>query len=157
MLLILIGGFYHSYEAAAYALGRVTGYRVVRKHRKMGDIVTCGFAASQIEKVCQRLKEAGAEVKQEDERLWCFCGIDATPDESIVEEPRNKVTMTVVKSLHSPLPSSPMPALNFPQAGYDWLAEAIKGFNLSLSTPMDAMQFISSLQQEIRSRDAKTV
>lgn len=100
LLLVLIGGFYHAYESAAYALGRVTGYKVVRKHRKMGDIVTCGFAASQIDQVCQRLKAAGAEVEQEDERLWLFSGIDATPDESMVfqEEPKNKVTMSVVEA-----------------------------------------------------------
>lgn len=150
LLLVLIGGFYHAFEAAAYALGRVTGYKVVRKHRKMGDIVTCGFAASQIEQVCQRLKEAGAELKQEDEHLWLFSGIDATTDESmiVVKPPRVKGrTMTIV--------SSQEPALNFPQADFGWLAEAVKSFNLSMSTPMDAMQFISVLQQEMRRRDTQ--
>lgn len=144
LLLVLIGGFYHAYESAAYALGRATGYKVVRKHRKMGDIVTCGFAASRISQVCQRLREAGAEVEQEDDRLWLFCGIDPTPDESMVcqEQSKNKVTMSVVKPLHSPLS----------------LVEEVLNFPLSQSTPMDAMMFISRLQQQLRQQhESQTV
>lgn len=150
--LVRVGLFLRAYGNGAFALARITGYRVMRKKRKHGDVLTCGFPSSHFEQVCQRLKDAGAQLEQAGEDLWLMHGLDGTPDESMVsqEPPHAKgITMTVVTSQE--------PALNFPQAGYDWLAEAIKGFNLSLSTPMDAMQFISSLQQEIRSRDAKTV
>lgn len=143
--LVRIGLFLRAYSNGAFALARTTGYRVMRKHRKQGDIVTCGFPSSQFEQVRQRLIDAGAQIEEAGEDLWLIRGLDDTPDESMVEaEPaRTKgTTMTIVSD-------SQESALNFPQADYGWLAEAIKGFNLSLSTPMDAMQFISSLQQEL--------
>ena len=142
--LVRIGLFLRAYSNGAFALARTTGYRVLRKHRKQGDIVTCGFPSSQFEQVRQRLIDAGAQIEEAGEDLWLIRGLDDTPDESMVcqEPPRAKgITMTVV--------SSQEPAPSFPQADFGWLAEAIKSFNLSLSTPMDAMQFISSLQQKL--------
>ena len=47
--LIAVGMFYHAYGNGAFALARATGYRVLRKHRKHGDILTCGFPANQLE------------------------------------------------------------------------------------------------------------
>ncbi len=37
--------FYHAYGNGAFALARATGYCVLRKHRKGGDILTCGRLA----------------------------------------------------------------------------------------------------------------
>ncbi|MBQ9231702.1 MAG: hypothetical protein IJ190_11095, partial [Prevotella sp.] len=34
-----------------------------------------------------------------------------------------------------------------------WLMNAIQNFNLSLSTPMDAMLFIGTLQQQLKDSD----
>ena len=145
--LVRVGIFLRAYGNGAFALGRATGYRVVRKERKSGAVEVCGFPASQFELVRPRLETAGAQLEELGEDMWLIHGLDGTPDESLVtiEPPRVKGrTMTIV--------SSEEPALNFPQADFDWLAEAIKSFNLSLSTPMDAMQFISVLQQELRRR-----
>lgn len=44
--LMAVGMFYHAYGCGAFALSRATGYRVLRKHRKHGDILTCGFPRS---------------------------------------------------------------------------------------------------------------
>lgn len=43
--LIAVGMFYHAYGCRAFALARATGYRVLSKHRKGGDILTCGRLA----------------------------------------------------------------------------------------------------------------
>ena len=47
--LIAVGMFYHAYGGGAFALSRATDYRVLRKHRKGGDILVCGFPANQLE------------------------------------------------------------------------------------------------------------
>ena len=38
--LMAVGMFYHAYGCGAFALSRATGYRVLPKHRKGGDILT---------------------------------------------------------------------------------------------------------------------
>ena len=82
--LIAVGMFYHAYGCGAFALARATGYSVLRKHRKQGDILTCGFPANQLETVFQRL------------------------------------------------------------------VDELQSFNLSLSTPMDAMILIARIQRRLR-------
>ena len=143
--LVHVGMFLRAYGRGAFALGRATGYRVVRKQRKSGAIEVCGFPASQFELVRPRLETAGAQLEELGEDMWLIRGLDGTPDESLVtiEPPRTKGrTMTIVASQE--------PATFLPHAGDGWLTVAVKNFNLSQSTPMDAMQFISVLQQKIR-------
>ena len=139
--LVRIGLFLRAYSNGAFALARTTGYRVMRKQRKSGAIEVCGFPANQFQLVRPRLETAGAQLEELGEDMWLIHGLDGTPDESLVtvEPPRTKGrTMTVVHTGG--------------QSPIDWLTEAIKNFNLSLSTPMDAMQFVSVLQQELRRR-----
>ena len=45
--LMLIGKFLHAYGHGAFALARATGYRVRRKPRKGGEVLTCGFPTTQ--------------------------------------------------------------------------------------------------------------
>ena len=59
--LIAVGMFYHANGCGAFALSRATSYRVLRKHRKHGDILTCGFLANQLDTVLQRIRETGGE------------------------------------------------------------------------------------------------
>ena len=80
--LIAVGMFYHAYGCGAFALARATGYSVLRKHRKHGDISPKG-------------------------------------------EPQSE----------SPLA---------------WLVDELQSFNLSLSTPMDAMILIARIQRRLR-------
>ena len=84
--LIAVGMFYHAYGCGAFALARATGYRVLHKHRKHGDILVCGFPANQFDTVLQRIREAGGEVEQTAEKTFLFRGLDGTPDESMIEE-----------------------------------------------------------------------
>jgi len=84
--LIAVGMFYHAYGCGAFALARATGYRVLSKHRKGGDILTCGFPANQLDTVLQRLREAGGVVEQVGEKTFLFCGLDGTPDKKLIAE-----------------------------------------------------------------------
>ena len=52
-LLILIGSFLHAYGYGAFALARATGYRVLRKQRKWGEVLTCGFPISKLDDIRQ--------------------------------------------------------------------------------------------------------
>ena len=85
--LIAVGMFYHAYGCGAFALSRATGYRVLCKHRKGGDILTCGFPANQLDMVLQRIREADGEVEQTGEKAFLFRGLDGTPDEKLIRLP----------------------------------------------------------------------
>jgi hypothetical protein len=71
-----VGMFYHAYGCGAFALSRATGYRVLSKRRKGGDILTCGFPANQLDMVLQRIHDAGGEVEQTAEKTFLFRGLD---------------------------------------------------------------------------------
>ena len=84
--LILAGQFYHAYGNGAFALSRVSGYKVIRKSRKWGDLVMAGFPASCLDKVKQRISDARGSLRRIDERTMVFAGVDGTPNEAMVTE-----------------------------------------------------------------------
>ena len=136
--LIAVGMFYHAYGCGAFALARATGYRVLRKHRKHGDILTCGFPANQLDMVLQRIREAGGEVEQTGEKSFLFRGVDGTPDDKLIAEQKPQIAIS---------PSKEVPQS---EASFSWLIDELLSFNLSLSTPMDAMNLIARLQKRLR-------
>ncbi|MBR1644522.1 MAG: hypothetical protein IJ684_04050 [Bacteroidales bacterium] len=149
-LLVLVGSFLHAYGNGAFALARVTGYRVRRKQRKWGEVLVVGFPIAQLDLVRQQLRDAGADVEQVDDKTFLFRGIDGTPDPQMVVEPARTGGQT-------PCATPRTEGLSPCAEAESWLAEAVKGFNLSLSTPMDAMLFIGTLQQEISQRESRSV
>lgn len=148
-LLVLVGSFLQAYGNGAFALARVTGYRVRRKQRKWGEVLTCGFPAIQFDRVRLQVYAAGGEVEQVDDKTYLFRGLDGTPDPQMVCEPAPKP---------EPKPQTQYATTeNLPAAGgYGWLAEAVRAYNLSQSTPMDAMLFISTLQHRLTDADTTT-
>ncbi len=133
--LLLIGKFLHAYGNGAFALARAAGYRVMRKQRKNGEILTCGFPVERLETVRQRVESAGGQLDSLEENIWAFRGIEGTPDLGMVNDSQTK-----------PAPPEEKQA----PAATSWLEEAIRNFNLSMSTPLDAMLFIGSLQQQLK-------
>lgn len=128
--LILVGQFWHAYGNGAFALNRASGYRVVRKHRRQGDVLVCGFPASCLQRVRERIADRQGTLREVDEHTLVFYGIDGTPDESVVQEPKS---------------ASAAPAVS-PEGG-GLLAELLS-FNLSTATPIEAMLFLSQLQRK---------
>ena len=132
--LILIGSFMHAYGNGAFALSRATGYRVMRKQRKqLGEILTTGFPISQLDNVRNKIYDAGGEMEKVNEKTWIFRGISGTPDENLISELIN-----------------PTPCPSPKRGGELGLVDEIIGFNLSMSTPMDAMNLIAKLQKQLR-------
>ena len=119
--LMAVGMFYHAYGCGAFALSRATGYRVLSKHRKGGDILTCGFPANQLDTVLQRLREAGGVVEQVGEKTFFFRGLDGTPDERLIEEQKPQIA------------TSPSKEVLQPEASFSWLANELLSFNLCRS------------------------
>ena len=139
--LILIGSFMHAYGNGAFALSRATGYRVMRKQRKqLGEILTTGFPISQLDNVRNKIYDAGGEMEKVNEKTWIFRGIDGKPDESVISE--------IINPTPGPAPK---------RGGELGLVDEIIGFNLSMSTPMDAMNFIAKLQQQLKQDIAEKV
>ena len=141
--LMLVGTLYHAYGCGAFALARATGYRVVRKHRRGGEILTCGFPMSQLDTVVSRVRAAGGSVEAAEGKTYLFSGLDGTPDEKLIAEQRPQtVTPSSKEVLQSEVP-------------FSWLADELLSFNLSLSTPMDAMNLIARLQKRLREEQKK--
>ena len=141
--LMAVGMFFHAYGCGAFALSRATGYRVLRKHRKGGDILVCGFPANQLDTVLQRIREAGGEVEPTGEKTFLFRGLNGTADEALIAEPKPQTVTSPTKDV----PQS--------EVSFSWLAEELLSFNLSLSTPMDAMNLIARLQRRLREEQKK--
>ena len=171
--LILIGSFLHAYGQGAFALARATGYKVKRKHRKLGEVLTAGFPATRIDQVMEKIVAAGGEAAPlEDGKTWLFKGIDGTPDESMIAEPDWKalppnhslfyngevglpVRNVVPEAVREAFPPSSSPCNGVVADGrrgndFHWLADALRNFNLSAATPLEAMMFVGDLQVKLK-------
>ena len=84
--LMLVGKFFIAYGHGAFALSRGSGYRVMRKPRKNGFVLTCGFPIGQFDKVLLRVRDAGGQIEPLEQKLYRFSGLDGTPDERMICE-----------------------------------------------------------------------
>ena len=143
--LMLVGQFYHAYGYGAFALARASGYRVVRKRRRSGEVVTAGFPVSSLERVRGRIEEHHGELRTLEGGMLMFTGIDGTPDASMISEaPDRQLEVSM---------ASAATCVAEPDAGSDVrdvLARMVRDYNLSSSTPLDAMNFIGQLQRLLR-------
>ena len=142
--IMLIGRFYHAYGNGAFALARVTGYHVRRKQRKMGEVLVLGFPIDRFDSVRDRVRDAGGEMEPVDSKTWLFRGLDGTPDLSMVSEPKPSPSVQPVVS------ASPAEVRMEPAPASNWLEEAVRHFDLSMATPMDAMLFLNQLKQRLQ-------
>ncbi len=135
--LMLVGSFYHAYGHGAFCLARATNYRVMRKKRKYGEVLTCGFPATKFMHVESLFKSAGAFLTLMSNGIYRFSGFDATPDDSLVCEPAPR----------------PFAASTAPKD--DPVRKKLKAFQLSASTPMDAMVLVNELQRMISAEEQR--
>lgn len=138
--MIHVGPSFHAYGSGAYALARVTGYRVVRKRRKAGNVLMASFPVGQLEQVRVCITTGGGEMERIDEKTYRFWGIDGSPEDRLINGP------------HFTRPSvKPEPQIVLTEKDrIMWLKDAVLNFNLSMSTPIDAMLFLGTLQQRLK-------
>ena len=124
------GKFFSAYGCGAFALARATGYRVMHRQRKGGNFVlTTGFPESHVGKVMEQIIAAGGKIDRQDDGSFVFSGIDGSEAEGGQDRKGSK-------------------------SSYDNSLQAmILSFDLSRSTPMDAMNFIDLLQKRIYDTD----
>lgn len=144
--LIRVGLFYHAYDHGAYALSRLMGYSVVRKRRRWGEVLVAGFPAQRLQAFKQTVLKHAGKLKELDENTWSFHGVDGTPDPQMVKSP----SAAAGPNAKMPLAESTKLESDGPAEGYSWLAEAVRNYNLSASTPLDAMLFLRQLQLELK-------
>lgn len=129
--LMKVGMFFHAYEAGAFALARATGYRIKRKPRKGGrEVLVAGFPAESLDTVISKLEVAGATVTRHNDTFVEIAGLDGTPDEEMVDAG----TVTPQSSL---------------KVDAEWKRK-ILSYDLFASTPLEAMNFLSVIQNELR-------
>lgn len=134
------GKFFSAYGCGAFALARATGYRVMRRHRKGGHFVlTTGFPESRIENVLEQIVACGGKIVEQDTDSFVFSGIDGGEDDGLVSDQKPTVPRHGKE--------------NKKQVSGDSLQALILSFDLSRSTPMEAMNFIDRLQKRIYGTD----
>ena len=133
LCLMKIGYFFHAYNAGAYALARVMKYRVRKKVRRSGlEMITAGFPEDNLQSVIVCIKAAGGQILSQTDDWIEFTGIDCTSEgiELVELEKKKKVLPEQVE----PIKESE-------------LSKIIRSYDLSRSTPIEAMIFISKLQE----------
>ena len=141
--MILIGRFLHAYGNGAFALARITGYHVRRQKRKAGEVLVLGFPIDRLEYVRDKIRDAGGDVESIDGKTWKFRGVDGTPDDGMVSEPKQTETAQLNDE---PSVTAGQPA---DHAEGKWIADAVRSYDLSTATPIDAMMFLNSLKQRL--------
>lgn len=93
MFLVLQGNFYRAYNEAAFAVHRVTGYRVFKKVTASGEVYyQLGFNLKQIDDVLAKIEQKGGQVTRFDQAgtQFAFTGLDGSVDEQLLSESRLK-------------------------------------------------------------------
>lgn len=133
------GKFFCAYGCGAFALARATGYRVMRRPRKGGhSVLTTGFLESRLANVLEQIAACGGEVVVQETDSFVFTGIDGSEDDGLVSEqkPPKEHKATGIRKDEAAL------------------RERILSFDLSHSTPMEAMLFLDTLQRQIKENTA---
>lgn len=128
LYLTKVGMFYHAYNAGAYAIARLMHYKIKRKHRKDGDILSAGFPVGNLQDVIRCIENQGGTICSRTENSVVFSGLDILPDEALIETD----ALSSSGNVHDAA-----------------LKDAIRNFDLMNSSPMNAMNFISILKKMI--------
>lgn len=133
LYLMKVGMFFHAYNAGAFALARLMHYRVKRKARKGGrEVLVAGFPADRLAVVAERIVATGGKVLSQTDTWVEFAGLDATSDDGLVDDVPAAINKT------APVDSS------------DKWKQKILDYDLSCSTPLDALNFLAACQSELR-------
>lgn len=129
------GKFFCAYGCGAFALARATSYRVMRRPRKGGNFVlTTGFPESRLANVLEQIAAHGGKIVEQDTDGFVFSGIDGSEDNGLVSEQK-------------PPKEHQAAGIRMDEAA---LRERVLSFDLSHSTPMEAMLFLDTLQKQIK-------
>lgn len=129
-----VGTFYHAYDAGAFALARLTGYKVKRRKRRSGELLVAGFPATSLPKVRERAAAAGVHIShivQGDDSVFLLSGADATPDNSLITPENNLLSSYDKNSLLSELLE---------------IRRELLGINLGELTPQEVVLGVRNLQ-----------
>lgn len=135
-VLVHIGGYYQAYGPGAYALSRALNYRVIRRRRPWGEVLTCGFPDIVLSRVCLRLRKTRADMELLSDNTFLVYGLDGTPDDVLVWDAVEEAGTTVT--------DEPTVCV-----AVDWLADAVMGYDLFESSVKDALHFINMLQRRL--------
>lgn len=125
LYLMKVGMFFHAYNAGVFALVRLMHYRVKRKARKGGwEVLVTGFPTDRL--------AAGGKVLLKTDTWVEFARLDSTSDERLVDN----VPATMNKTV--------------PVDSTDKWKQKILSYDLSCSTPLDALNFLSGGQRELK-------
>lgn len=130
------GRFFQSFGNGAFALSRATGYRVLLRNRKHGQVYVCGFPETSLPGVRASIFRHNGTIREIDPGTLIFYGIDGTPDRALVTA-RSDSTPAVSSSSESGS-----------QSDSDELRKELMSFDLSSATAIDAMFFLNRLQRK---------
>lgn len=137
--LIKIGMFYHAYNEGAYALAKITGYKVKTKQRKrLGTIYVLGFPISLLPKIITKIKENNGNITRNTDDVVEFEGIDISSTDVVVAAEEY---------------TQPVSETNRSSNVKEMVLRELREYDLSNSSPMDAINFIAKLKRELQRKD----
>ena len=97
--------------------------------------MTVGFPESRLESVMEHIAACGGTVERQETDYFIFSNIDGSADETLVSEQKTPEKHSMAREEEN------------------CLRKQILAFDLSRSTPMEAMNFIDMLQKQITDND----
>ena len=93
---------------------------------------------SQLDTVVSRIRAAGGSIEAAEGKTYLFSGLDGTTDEGMIAEAKPRAAVASQKG---------EPQF---ESSLSWLVDELLSYNLSLSTPIDAMNYVANLQKRLR-------
>ncbi len=149
IFLIRQGLFLRGYNEGALMLEKLLGYKAQRMYLKTCKTEVCvaGFPSSNLDRVIATVERAGGAVADQTDGVVEICGLNypCTPEIILRYKEKEKFMSSASVEKHCRAPDLPLPeTLPYERI----VAQRVLSYNLSDSTPLEALLFLNSIQKE---------
>ncbi len=149
IFLIRQGLFLRGYNSGALMLEALLGYKAQRMYLKIckGEVCAAGFPSSNLDRVIAEVKRQGGMIVDQTEGLVEISGLDYPCTQEVIRQHREKERFVpaAFPEKHCREPDIPvLEALPYEKI----VAQRVLSYNLSDSTPLEALLFLNSIQKE---------
>ncbi|MCC8187979.1 MAG: hypothetical protein LIP08_10905 [Bacteroides sp.] len=148
LFLVRQGLFLRGYNSGALMLEKLLGYKAQRVFLKVcaAEVCIAGFPSQNLSRVLATVEKAGGKIVMQNEQTVEIEGLDypCTP-EIIRQYPEKEPLSPVATTLPG---TSSVPRKQEVTTVEKIITRRVLDYNLSASTPMEAMLFLSALQKE---------
>ncbi len=149
VFLVRQGLFLRGYNSGALMLEKLLGYKAQRVFLKVCNSEVCiaGFPSQNLPRVLAAVEKAGGKIVMQNEQIVEIEGLHYTCTPEIIRQHPEKEQLSLGATTTLP-GTSPMPRQQETTTVEKIITRRVLEYNLSVSTPMEAMLFLSALQKE---------